>query len=219
MKDLLETAKTAAIAAGRVHEKYFEKALEIGEKSGSNDLVTNADFESEAKIVSVIRDVFPGHNILGEEEKYEITDSEYTWIVDPLDGTTKRVLATISGNYPLDEKSIENNIFIKPKLKADSGQLQNKDYSYSMSLSDDRMEAYIVSEPIGMPAENTTMEIIIQPGIVSVYGGRKISKEISYSVTVPGASSYVKVNSITHQLVKNDQLEYEQVFIINTKDI
>jgi myo-inositol-1(or 4)-monophosphatase len=87
MKDLLETAKTAAIAAGRVHEKYFEKALEIGEKSGSNDLVTNADLESEAKIVSVIRDVFPGHNILGEEENYEKTDSEYTWIVDPLDGT------------------------------------------------------------------------------------------------------------------------------------
>ena len=87
IENLLEIAKTAAIAAGRVHEKYFEKALEIGEKSGSNDLVTNADFESESKIVSVIRDVFPGHNILGEEEKYEKTDSEYTWIVDPLDGT------------------------------------------------------------------------------------------------------------------------------------
>ena len=151
-------------------------------------------------------------------QEFNISITKGEFYIDPQDGTVKRVLATIRGNYPLDEKSIEENIVIKPKLKADSGQLQNKDYSYSMSLSDDRMEAYIVSEPLGMPADNTTMEIIIQPGIVSVYGGREISKEISFPVTVPGASSYVKVNSITHQLIKNDQLEYEQVFIINTKD-
>ncbi len=84
---LLETAKIAAVAAGRIHAEYFENGMEIGEKSGSNDLVTNADYKSEAKIVEVIRESFPGHNILAEEEKYEKTDSGYTWIVDPLDGT------------------------------------------------------------------------------------------------------------------------------------
>jgi len=87
MKNLLETAKKAAVEGGNVHAEYFEKGVETGEKSGSYDLVTNADFKAEEKIVSVIRDVFPGHNILAEEEKYEDTESEYTWIVDPLDGT------------------------------------------------------------------------------------------------------------------------------------
>lgn len=85
--NLLETAKNAAVSAGRIHAEYFESGMEIGEKSGSNDLVTNADYESEAKIVEVIRESFPGHNILAEEAKYEDKVSGYTWIVDPLDGT------------------------------------------------------------------------------------------------------------------------------------
>lgn len=87
VENLLETAKKASVAAGRIHAEYFENGMEIGEKSGSNDLVTNADYKSEAEIVSVIRQSFPGHNILAEEEKYEDTLSGYTWIVDPLDGT------------------------------------------------------------------------------------------------------------------------------------
>lgn len=87
MKDLLGTAKKAALEGGKVHSSYFEQGMEIGEKSGSYDLVTNVDFEAEAKIVSVIRDVFPDHNILAEEERYAATESEYTWIIDPLDGT------------------------------------------------------------------------------------------------------------------------------------
>jgi len=87
MNNLLETAKKAAVEAGKIHAEYFEKEVEIDEKSGSYDLVTNADFESEAKIVSVIREVFPDHNILAEEEKYDETEAEYTWVIDPLDGT------------------------------------------------------------------------------------------------------------------------------------
>ena len=87
MNNLLGIAKKAAVEAGKIHAEYFENGVQIGEKSGSYDLVTNADFESEAKIVSIVREVFPSHNILAEEEKYEETDSEYTWIIDPLDGT------------------------------------------------------------------------------------------------------------------------------------
>jgi len=87
MEDLLETAKKAAIEGGRVHAAYFEKGLKIGEKSGSYDLVTNADIESEARIIEVIREVHPDHNFLAEENRYETTGSEYTWIIDPLDGT------------------------------------------------------------------------------------------------------------------------------------
>ena len=58
ISNLLETAKNAAVAAGKIHAEYFETGMEIGEKSGSNDLVTNADYKSEAKIVEVIRESF-----------------------------------------------------------------------------------------------------------------------------------------------------------------
>ena len=87
MIEFIDLAILAAREAAKIHKKYFNTDFSIETKGKSFDLVTVADIEAEKKIVSVIRKSFPDHNILGEEAKYEKTDSEFTWIIDPLDGT------------------------------------------------------------------------------------------------------------------------------------
>ncbi len=82
-----ETAVLAVKEAGKIHKKYFNQKFEINTKGTPFDLVTVADIEAEKKIVEVIRGYFPEHNFLGEENNYDKTDSEYKWIIDPLDGT------------------------------------------------------------------------------------------------------------------------------------
>ena len=83
----IEVAIAAAKQAGSIHKKYFQTDIVIEEKSSSFDLITVADLESEKAIVATIRTHFPEHNILAEENKYGKTDSEFTWVIDPLDGT------------------------------------------------------------------------------------------------------------------------------------
>ncbi|RLC35400.1 MAG: inositol monophosphatase [Candidatus Nealsonbacteria bacterium] len=83
----LKVAVKAAKKAGEIHKKYFNKGFKVKTKTSSFDLLTVADTESEKAIVSIIKKYFPEHNILAEEYKYEKTKSEYTWIIDPLDGT------------------------------------------------------------------------------------------------------------------------------------
>ena len=51
------------------------------------DLVTEVDVANEKIIIDMIRERFPEHAIVGEESG-EREGSEYTWFVDPLDGTT-----------------------------------------------------------------------------------------------------------------------------------
>ncbi len=53
-----------------------------------NDFVTDFDKKSEEIITKTILQAFPEHNILGEENGNLNIDSEYTWIIDPIDGTT-----------------------------------------------------------------------------------------------------------------------------------
>jgi myo-inositol-1(or 4)-monophosphatase len=65
----------------------FERGIRV-EFKGKYDLVTEADRQSEALIVSLIRERFPGHDILAEEADYGKLSSDYRWIIDPLDGTT-----------------------------------------------------------------------------------------------------------------------------------
>lgn len=69
---------------------YFRgNDLGIRTKSNVYDVVTRADKESEDFIVRSILDRYPDHKILGEEGGYRGNgDSEYMWVIDPLDGTT-----------------------------------------------------------------------------------------------------------------------------------
>lgn len=83
----IELAIKAAGTAGNIHMKYFQKEFRKEAKSVPFDLVTVADLEAEKEIVSIIRGAYPDHNILAEENVYNKTASEYTWIIDPLDGT------------------------------------------------------------------------------------------------------------------------------------
>lgn len=78
-----------ATNAGAAELKRFfnRKNLVVSNKEGVNNLVTEADHASEKAIIEVIRKNFPGHFILSEESGEIIQDSEYKWIIDPIDGT------------------------------------------------------------------------------------------------------------------------------------
>lgn len=84
----LEIATEAAIAAGAVLQGYLGLE-EISEKERSGDLVTAADKASEAMILNILHRHFPNHAILAEESgKLGNAESDYLWVIDPLDGTT-----------------------------------------------------------------------------------------------------------------------------------
>lgn len=80
-----------ANAAAGVSLKYFKKHIPVdnkGSKLGTRfDPVTIADKNTENAIRELIRTRFPDHNIMGEEQLDEKKDSDYTWIIDPIDGT------------------------------------------------------------------------------------------------------------------------------------
>lgn len=73
--------------AGALLMQFFDRNIKI-EYKGDADLVTAADRKSEALIRERIRETWPGHDVLGEEEGLRDTGSEFRWYVDPLDGTT-----------------------------------------------------------------------------------------------------------------------------------
>ena len=54
-----------------------------------NDFVTEVDHAAEAAIIDTLLAAYPGHGILAESPgRRGARDSDYVWIIDPLDGTT-----------------------------------------------------------------------------------------------------------------------------------
>ncbi|MEO8004438.1 MAG: inositol monophosphatase family protein [Betaproteobacteria bacterium] len=88
MHPMLNIAVKAARRAGGIISRASENldVLTIKHKS-LNDLVSEVDRAAEEAIIDVIKAAYPDHAILAEESGAS-GDSEYVWIIDPLDGTT-----------------------------------------------------------------------------------------------------------------------------------
>lgn len=88
MHPMLNIAVKAARRAGSIISRASENldVLTIKHKS-LNDLVSEVDRAAEEAIIDVIKGACPEHAILAEESGAS-GDSEYVWIIDPLDGTT-----------------------------------------------------------------------------------------------------------------------------------
>ena len=85
---MLKSTLIKAVEAGAaVMQHFFQGEFTISNKEGINNLVTEADHASEKAIFEIIRQDYPDHFILSEESGELIMDSEYKWIIDPIDGT------------------------------------------------------------------------------------------------------------------------------------
>jgi len=92
MHPLVNIAVSAARSAGNFIMRNLDQVdrLQI-ESKGHNDFVTGVDRGAEREIINIIRKAYPQHAILGEEggiNEISGANSEVTWIIDPLDGTT-----------------------------------------------------------------------------------------------------------------------------------
>jgi myo-inositol-1(or 4)-monophosphatase len=91
MEPMLNIALNAAREVGEMIVRQADNLgiIEVQEKS-LNDFVSEVDKAAEQQLIEKIRKFLPDHHFQGEEqgEVNTQTNSEYLWVIDPLDGTT-----------------------------------------------------------------------------------------------------------------------------------
>jgi myo-inositol-1(or 4)-monophosphatase len=84
-KDFIEeTLKEASIIA----QNNFGKVRGTTKGSDNNQVLTKTDLEIGKTIIEKIKDKFPEHNIIDEEAGVIDKKSNFTWVIDPIDGTS-----------------------------------------------------------------------------------------------------------------------------------
>lgn len=85
--EFLTVARDAAFQAGQMLKQGMHQGPEVSFK-GVVDLVTDFDRRSQDIILDRLSSAYPSHGFLAEEGLNTGPDSEFRWIIDPLDGTT-----------------------------------------------------------------------------------------------------------------------------------
>jgi myo-inositol-1(or 4)-monophosphatase len=68
--------------------KHFGKVTGTTKPGDNNQVLTEADLAIGRNIISLIKKEYPEHNIIDEEAGIIDNGSEFTWVVDPIDGTS-----------------------------------------------------------------------------------------------------------------------------------
>ena len=98
MQDYFEFQKFAkhlSDISGKVIKKYFRTQVSVGIKQ-DNSPVTIADKKAEELMREAIISEYPHHGILGEEFAEHMGNSEYQWVLDPIDGTKSFICGTVN---------------------------------------------------------------------------------------------------------------------------
>jgi len=106
LKKALKVAEKTTTLAGNFLLDFQQDVL-ITQKKDLEDIQTDADLKAEKIVIEQISKNFPDHNILSEEQGLIDNKSEFTWVIDPLDGTKEyfRGLSTYSSLLSLQSNS------------------------------------------------------------------------------------------------------------------
>ena len=89
MHPMLNIAVKAARRAGAIINRASQDIGTLTIKSKNyNDFVSEVDIAAERVIIDTLKDAYPNHGFLGEESGSSENQSDFIWIIDPLDGTT-----------------------------------------------------------------------------------------------------------------------------------
>lgn len=91
MEEIIQKAKIIAsnviIEAGNIAKERFDSFISLEEKGDYGDVITEVDHLIEKIILKEISSVFPEHKIHSEEAGGNGQESDWLWLIDPLDGT------------------------------------------------------------------------------------------------------------------------------------
>jgi len=88
VEKIIEAAETG----GKILKDYFGQGMDTIQKSVTSDFYTKADLDSEKAILGILRRGFSNYNIFSEENGKIDKGSEYTFVIDPMDGTNNFVI-------------------------------------------------------------------------------------------------------------------------------
>ena len=119
---------------------------------------------------------------------------------DPSQATLRRVIVPLHFSHPVDAQTLE------PRLHLDDGAARK----FTVTYDADRLGATLQSEPLAIPAETTPMEVRLDAGVRTTFGGAGTPDALVQTVDIPGLYG-LAISEVLTNVVSNDNGDPEQV--------
>ena len=133
---------------------------------------------------------------------------------DPLVATDKKAVLTLGFSHPVDTADLEKRISLHLYDKIADGKEEDLgDVAYRVTYDDKKLEAYIASEQLKVPAKEGRLAFKIDEGLRAARGGNTSSAALTSEVKVPGINS-LAVNELKLDLARDLADDPQQVAVL-----
>lgn len=145
---------------------------------------------------------------------YNIAKSEF--YIDPQKPDIKKIVASISFTHPVDAGEFEKRVHLRMEGQKSGflGLGGDKDYPCVVFYNKYKTEAYVHSDNVKIPLEDTYMLLNIDDGVRPAREASPSERKLEAKVVVPGMYSYFRMSSSELTLVRNARYEPEQVLVL-----
>jgi uncharacterized protein YfaS (alpha-2-macroglobulin family) len=145
--------------------------------------------------------------------------TEAKFYQDPVDPAAKKVVATVNFSHPVDTADFEKRVSLRLAGQSEGilG-LGGQTTPFKISYDKWKLNAFIHSEPLSIPAKPTTLDVLVDSGARAARGGPPVADKIARAVSVPGLYS-LNVNSVQPALVNNERFEPEQLLVAEASSL
>ncbi|WP_413291106.1 alpha-2-macroglobulin family protein [Bdellovibrio sp. HCB337] len=147
--------------------------------------------------------------------RYYVTKKEF--YIDPTNTKIKKAVLNLGFNYPIDAEDFKKHVqfYYNSRMAKNLGSVGSK-FAFTVSFNKLLNEAYLTSDVIPVPADESVMTIEIEKGFSSTKAGEPSDQGEKHEVTVPGRSDTFKITSAQVTFARNERYEPEQVLIVSS---
>ena len=128
---------------------------------------------------------------------------------DPEDAALKKIITEVHFSHPVDPLEFEKRV----SLNLENAIGLPEERKFAVNYDARKLVAFVHSEPLALPRDDTQLHIAIEKGVRSSRGGPGTTEVVTGGVAVPGLYS-LKVASVDATLVDNARFEPEQVLVL-----
>jgi len=165
--------------------------------------------------------IFPKHLKL-RTYKFSFNSAPFTvslkdvkFYQDPKNPMVKRVVATAVFSHAVVPEEFGKHIFLQMEgEKTGFMGMGKKSFPFTVTYDKFNGEAYIFSDIIRIPPDDTKMTVVIENEVQAAKGGQDFPNTLSQTVTIPGMYNYFRVESVQATIVHNELYESEQILVL-----
>ena len=143
---------------------------------------------------------------------------ELIFYQDPVERSNRKVVATLSFTHPVNDESLMDHLSYAMREPGTTIKASAERVAYKITYDKHRRKAFIHSEVLEIPPEETYLTMHLTQGLATSNGPSRFDQELLHNVRIPDIASYFRVSDVQSLIVRNEDDEPEQTVTFEFTD-